>query len=70
LRRAIAEGVADGTFPAADPNLDALFVMGLCSWLDQDVDRSLDDRVATVAAVADFALAALKNPQRRSVATN
>jgi AcrR family transcriptional regulator len=66
LRAAIAAGVEDGSFPAASPDLDARFVQGLCSWLDQSQRPSEDDREQMVDAVSAFVLAALTNPDRTS----
>ncbi|HUZ08726.1 MAG TPA: TetR/AcrR family transcriptional regulator [Acidimicrobiales bacterium] len=67
LRAAIADGVRDGSFPAADPERGGMLVQGLCSWIDQDHGRPPGDRESVVAAVTEFVLAALTNPTRRLV---
>jgi AcrR family transcriptional regulator len=60
LEAAIADGVATGAFPDADPHRDALMVECLCSGLDRGpVDWLATDRAAGVQHVADFVLAAL-----------
>lgn len=66
LLAAIADGVADGSFPTAVPEQDARFVQGLCSWLDQANNPSDTDREEMVNAVCAFVLAALTNPDRGS----
>jgi AcrR family transcriptional regulator len=67
LEEAIADGVASGVFPAADPHRDALLVQKLCSSLDRGTVGWLGDgREDGVARVADFVVAALTNPARRA----
>jgi len=65
LRAAIADGVRNGSFPAADPERDGTFIQGLCSWIDQDHGHPSGDRESMVDAVTEFVLAALRNPTRR-----
>lgn len=68
LVAAIAAGVADGTFPRAHPTTDAQLILSLCSRLSEGRDDFLgDDAEAAVATVAEFVLAALKNPKRGPV---
>jgi AcrR family transcriptional regulator len=65
LEAAIADGLTEGVFPSADPHRDALLVEGLCSSLGRGgVDWLGHDRDEGVARVADFVLAALRNPAR------
>jgi AcrR family transcriptional regulator len=62
LEEAIADGVASGAFPDADPRRDALLVEHLCSGLDRGpVEWLATERAAGVQLVADFVLAALTN---------
>jgi AcrR family transcriptional regulator len=68
LEAAIADGVASGAFPDADPRRDALLVEHLCSGLDRGpVEWLATDRAAGVRFVADFVLAALTNARGATV---
>jgi AcrR family transcriptional regulator len=70
LRRAIADGIASGDFPNADPNQDAESIRGLCSVAARDESGSFgDNRSDVVAHVTRFIMAALTNPQARSART-
>jgi AcrR family transcriptional regulator len=65
LREAIAEGVRTGVFPGANPAQDTFLISSLCSRLDELGAEPLgENREEAVAAVAEFVLAALRNPDR------
>lgn len=67
LEAAIADGVAGGAFPGADPHRDALLVESLCSSLDRGaVDWLGADREEGVRRVETFVLAALRAPRQRA----